>query len=325
MMFPTAVLSVSSNALSSCDVFSLPSHHSGLSSFALVEKNLNETDHPEGLTLGLSKLSDLEVTNDIINCNTALYAKADAMTSNFSIAATQDKPTVMASQIQREMEQLEAEQCHLKREKSTYIFPSEERFVAEPQNEECISQSEEDMEATQSQNKEGKSAADCEDDAAISKSEDEEEVTESQTDEVNSEEENRAKSQTEEEEEVVADSEIEEGAVDFQLAEEVVATSQSDEEGEAEQFPSDPAGNPQSEEEDYIANSQTEDENDGRQEEDGGEPGLKQLDDDKERISRRAHRSEAGLILPVIKAVGDYPDATEAGEGIKQYCLILCL
>eukprot|EP00064_Thunnus_orientalis_P006365 superscaffoldBa00000660_g6382 len=268
-------------------------------SVVLAEQGLSESTHFEGFTLGLTKLSEPDITTDIINCDTANYAQTDVMTSNFSIVATQDKPTVMASQLQREMgemeqeEQLEVEQSQLEREKSAYVFPTEEGAVVEPQDEDCQSQSE--KEGTEAQNEEGKHTADCQPEDAVAMFESED-VAESQTggrdDAAESEEdENGVESQTEEE-----------GAADSQTEEDVAPRSQSEEEEDAEECQSDqqdPAGNSPSEEEDVVADSQTQDENDGEQKD--------------EHISRRAYRSEGGLIMPVTRVEGDLPDSTEAG------------
>ncbi|XP_062298815.1 centromere protein T [Scomber scombrus] len=261
----------------------------GLDSIAPVERTLSETTHLEGFTLGQTKLSEPDLTIDIINCDTKNYDQTDGMTSNSSIVATQDKPTVMASQLQREMsdmeqeEQLEVEQSRLEKEKSADLFQTEEGSVAEPQDEECVSQSE----------KEG--TADCQPEDAIAMSESED-AAESQTNERDDtadseEEENRVESQTEEE-----------GAADSQTKEGVAPSSHTEEEEDAEESQSDqqdPAGNSLSEEEGGVADSQTEDENDGEQKD--------------EHISRRAHHSEGGLIMAVTEAEGDLADAKEAG------------
>ncbi|XP_053197950.1 centromere protein T [Scomber japonicus] len=261
----------------------------GLDRIAPVEWALGENTHLEGFTLGQTKLSEPDLTIDIINSDTANYAQTDGMTSNFSIVATQDKPTVMASQLQREMrdmeleEQLEVEQSQLEREKSVHLFQTEEGSVAEPQDEECVSKSE----------KEG--TADCqpEDAVAMSESEDAAESQTSERDDTaeSEEEENRVESQTEEE-----------GAADSQTEEGVEPSSHTEEEEDAEESQSDQqdrAGNSLSEEEGGVADSQTEDENDGEQKD--------------EHISRRAHHSEGGLIMAVTEAEGDLADATEAG------------
>ncbi|KAJ0015956.1 hypothetical protein NQD34_014246 [Periophthalmus magnuspinnatus] len=79
----------------------------------------------EGFTLGLSKISEPDITTDIVHCNTALYAQNDGFMSNYSTLGTQDKPTVMASQIQRDLrEQLDIPQ-------QPYSFQLEENTMAE--------------------------------------------------------------------------------------------------------------------------------------------------------------------------------------------------
>uniref|UniRef100_A0AAV2LAP7 CENP-T/Histone H4 histone fold domain-containing protein n=1 Tax=Knipowitschia caucasica TaxID=637954 RepID=A0AAV2LAP7_KNICA len=71
-------------------------------------------------SFGLSKISEPDITTDIFNCNTALYGQAEGL-PNFSTLATQEKATVMASQIQRALrEQLEVDQ-------EPYSFPTEEK------------------------------------------------------------------------------------------------------------------------------------------------------------------------------------------------------
>ncbi|KAK7919618.1 hypothetical protein WMY93_010902 [Mugilogobius chulae] len=81
---------------------------------------LSETTYSEGFTFGLSKISEPDITTDVVHCNTALYDQADGMMLNFSTLATQDKPTVMASQIQRDLkEQLDVDE-------EPYLFPTEE-------------------------------------------------------------------------------------------------------------------------------------------------------------------------------------------------------
>ncbi|KAM7370861.1 hypothetical protein PAMP_010375 [Pampus punctatissimus] len=260
-------------------------HMEGMGSVALEEWGLSETSHSEGFTLGLTKLGEPDITADIINCNTALYAQTDVMTSNLSITATQDKPTVMASQLQREMEQ--EEQLEVE---SAYVLPTEEGAMAEPQDEDCISHSQLEKATAEAQNEEGKLTADChlEDAVAMPESED---AAETQTRrDVYEEEENR-ESQTEVE-----------SAADSQTKDDVATLSQSEEEDDAEECQSDqqdPAVNSQFEEENSVAVSQIEDENDGKQKD--------------EHISRRAHRSEGGLIVPVTEAEGGLLDATEAG------------
>ncbi|XP_074476200.1 uncharacterized protein cenpt isoform X3 [Sebastes fasciatus] len=248
----------------------------GASSFVQVERGLGETAGSEGFTFSLSKLSEPDITTDILHCNTALYAQPDAMTSSFSIVANQDKPTVMASQLQqRQMEQedqMVAEQSKLGSEKSIHAFPAEEE--AEPLDEECVSQSEEDANAAEPQKEKEKSTA--EDVAFMSEEEEGIADTSVKDDAAESEEEeNRveahrkdkggADSHTEddaatrsqsEEEEAAADSQTEEGVVESQTEEECAVDLQTEESV---------AARSQSEEEEVAPDSQTEEE----QEEEG--------------------------------------------------------
>ncbi|XP_047183397.1 uncharacterized protein cenpt isoform X5 [Scophthalmus maximus] len=253
--------------------------------------NLNKTSFSEGVTLGLSLLSEPDITTDIVNCNTALYTQPDSMISSFSVVATQDKPTGMA------VSQTEGDAA-------------------------SRSQSEEEQVVIDSQT-EGEEGEDIE---AGSQAEEEEVALDSQTEEegaVDSQsgEDVEAGSQAEEEEEVAPDSqtvEEEEGAVDSQSEEDAEAGSQAEAQGDAEDYQSDqevPAAHSQSEEDQYVTESQTEDEHDGKQEEEEeeGEQASEQLEHYSEHISRRAHRSEGGLIMPVTEAEGYLPDATEAG------------
>ncbi|XP_073345925.1 uncharacterized protein cenpt isoform X2 [Pagrus major] len=339
-----------------------------------VERGHSETAFSEGFTMGFSKLSEPDITTDIVHCNTALYAQPDAMTSNFSIVATQDKPTVMASQLQRQMieeeELMEAEQNMPGEVGSLYLFPTEE-VVEELQIEESSSRSlsKDDSGMAESPKEEWKSAAhgQHEDAAAMLQPEREEEGTSERDDRAESEEdENRVESQTEEEneEDGLADSQTEEddeeGGVDSQPEEDVAAGSQSEEEEVAPESQTEDeeeeggATRSQSEEEEVVPDSQTEeesavdsqtqelgaveeegdvveyqsgqedpaeggsadsqaeDEHDGKPEEEDGEQASEQLEPDFEHISRRAHYSAGGVLL-VREAEGDLSDATEAG------------
>ncbi|KAM9817131.1 uncharacterized protein cenpt [Neosynchiropus ocellatus] len=108
-------------------------------------------------TLSLRDHSDMQVTHDIINCHTALYPHDDhAISSNLSIVATQDKPTVMASQLSRDL----GEEQRYMEEDANVRSQSEEDADARSQSEEEVevrspseednnarSQSEEDVDA----------------------------------------------------------------------------------------------------------------------------------------------------------------------------------
>ncbi|KAM6964684.1 uncharacterized protein cenpt [Tautogolabrus adspersus] len=378
-------------------------HMGGASSFMQEERGPSETAYSEGFTLGLSKLSEPDITTDILHCNTALYAQPDAMTSNYSIVATQDKPTVMASQLQRQMSEMEQkEPSELRKEKSMYAFPTEEEAVAEPQDEEYISESQETEGGSttngQAQDVAVTSKSEEEEDTAVShtgvrgdtgESEDEENVveaetqagaTDSQTEEEEEKEDGGVDSESEEDgttrsqsEEVPPDSQTkeekeEEDAVDSQIEDECADDAQHEEEeiqpdsDNQEEKDEDDAVDSQSdekeaavdslqEEEDADYESHQEDpaevsvsqfkpdddhdgeedgdeveevgdeveddgeeveEDDGDEVEDDGEQASEQLEGDVEHISRRAHRSGGGLIVPVAEAEGDLADGPEA-------------
>lgn len=365
-----------------------PSCHPGMSSFGPVEQGLGESTHSEGFTLGLSKLSEPDITADIVNCNTALYAQADAMTSNFSIIATQDKPTVVASQLQKDMremepeEQMEVEQSKLETDQLC-VFPTEDesekkeaRRTVYSKPEDVLAKSDGDEDVVQSRTGVSEDAAqfeDVEERAEVALNSELEQGVEAGS---QAEEEAEADSKTEEEEEEdeedVVDSNTDGGTADSQIEKGDDAGSQSEDENVAkdqtEEEEEDKRGveesqtgsqseegaeaSTQSEEEDVVLDSQTE-----KDEEDGGteyhtdevvaalpeedvsgqsernehvtksenendfeifsgeneEEASAQLKHDSELISRRAYRSEGGLIVPVTEAAEDFPNATFAG------------
>ncbi|KAM3592387.1 uncharacterized protein V6R79_017719 [Siganus canaliculatus] len=315
----------------------------GVSSF--VERGHSDTAFSEGLTLGFSKLSEPDITADIVHCNTALYAQPEAMTSTFCIGPTQDKSTVLASQLQRQIMEVELREGEQKN--SMYLFPAEEEEVAEPVDRERLTlsesendgdaaefekvekmsdghpnvaatlkpveeegsaesqmglkdctvelegegrveeQTERDAEDTQNNEDDEKQGFDPQpedDDAAISQSDEEEAAPGSQS--------------TEEEEEDAANSQTEElGAVDSQAEEhEDVAAYQSDQDNQTE-------GD--------VSNSQDEDERDAEMEQ-SGNPTPTQSEHDLEHISRRAHRSEGGVVPVADTTGGVVPESTEA-------------
>lgn len=365
-----------------------PSCHPGMSSFGPVEQGLGESTHSEGFTLGLSKLSEPDITADIVNCNTALYAQADAMTSNFSIIATQDKPTVVASQLQKDMremepeEQMEVEQSKLETDQLC-VFPTEDesekkeaRRTVYSKPEDVLAKSDGDEDVVQSRTGVSEDAAqfeDVEERAEVALNSELEQGVEAGS---QAEEEAEADSKTEEEEEEdeedVVDSNTDGGTADSQIEKGDDAGSQSEDENVAEdqteeeeedkrgveesqtgsQSEEGAEASTQSEEEDIVLDSQTE-----KDEEDGGteyhtdevvaalpeedvsgqsernehvtksenendfeifsgeneEEASAQLKHDSEHISRRAYRSEGGLIVPVTEAAEDFPNATFAG------------
>ncbi|KAM6897987.1 uncharacterized protein cenpt [Lycodopsis pacificus] len=249
----------------------------GVSSFVQEERGLSETADSEGFTLGLSKLGEPDITTDILHCNTALYAQPDAMTSSFSIIATQDKPTAMAG-------------SHTEDDIATRSQSEEEEAAADSQTEEEVVFQTEDEGAGESQMEEEQGGVDSrheEDVAARSQSEEEEAAADSQTEEEqggvdsqheedvaarsqSEEEEAAADSQTDEDGAVESQTEEEQGAVDSHTEEDVATRSQPEEEeaaadsqteeeqgGVDSQHEEDVAARSQSEEEEAAADSQT--------------------------------------------------------------------
>ncbi|XP_030019113.1 spore wall protein 2 [Sphaeramia orbicularis] len=306
-----------------------------------AEQGVSDSVHSEGFTLSLSKLSLPDITTDIVNCNTALYAQTDAVTSNFSTLATQDKSMVMASQLQREMEQ-----SQLDREKSIYVLPSEEGILTDslkecvstmseskkevladncqPEDAEVVSTSEEDEGMKKSQTREN-------DDPAESEQEENAAEPQAEQDDSQTEEDAAAGSQFEDEDFVEDTQAEEEGAVESQSEEDAAANSQSEKEEDAESDQEVPVTSLRSEEVDSVTDFQSKDDDDVRQVEGEEDQGSKQLEGNLEYIrgrghrsegrlrgnleyiSRRAHRSEGGLIIRVIGTEGVPPDTTETG------------
>ncbi|XP_028332373.1 centromere protein T isoform X2 [Gouania willdenowi] len=113
------------------------------------KQDLSDTTHCEGFTLGLSKLSEPDVTTDILHCNTALYPQPDAITSDLSVMATQDKLTVAASQIQKDLEEREESMRESEEELNKVQSQAEEEGdvpddVSQRENE-AVSRSEEEV------------------------------------------------------------------------------------------------------------------------------------------------------------------------------------
>ncbi|KAM4524142.1 uncharacterized protein cenpt [Odontesthes bonariensis] len=279
----------------------------GVSSSGLVERDLCETTHSEGFTLGLSKLSEPDITTDIVNSSTTLFDQPDAMTSNFSIVATQDKPTVMASQLQREMQEMEleeeVEQHKLGTDKSVQLFPSEEEAVAEFQKDECVSEAQLREDAVEA----GLQSEDVhdqqEDPRVMSKSEEEEDAADSQTgdtdvgvmseEEAQTEEEGAASSNPEEDVETCCVFGQEEVALDSQTEEEEEGSAESQSQESAPYFQSegDEAGS-QSEEEDVSPDSQTEEEEKSAAEEGAKPVEICQSEEEEVALSSQAEEEE---------------------------------
>ncbi|XP_047233272.1 centromere protein T [Girardinichthys multiradiatus] len=207
----------------------------------LQEQNLGEDTHFEGITLGLS---EPDITVDIMNCHTALYDQEDAINSNLSIIATQDKPTVMASQLQRHMQEIkeqEEEQSKMQREKPEAVLFSEDNDVTDPENDGVSdSRGKKDVDETKPGDTEADDHPDDHQDSAASlKSKEKEDAVASQTfdldvrveseePEAQTEEEVAADSQSEQDEDAVGPQEEDEGVNRFEIEEKVAADPQSE-------------------------------------------------------------------------------------------------
>ncbi|XP_028287066.1 centromere protein T isoform X2 [Parambassis ranga] len=302
----------------------------GASSFVQAQQDLAEVTNSEGFTLGLSKLSEPDITTDIVHCNTALYALPNATTSNFSIVATQDKPTIMASQIQRDMREKVEEtrmEGELGKEKSMYLFPNEEEDMARfPLQEEAdggetlkeearrrttMLKSEEkkdvaefltslrddktvsdEAEEKDAQSEDADNSHPVEDVEAGSQSEEQEFEPSSQTEEEKDEEEVAADSEFQDNTEAEAEEE-EDSAPDSQTEEEEEeAHSQSQEDVEAES---------QSNEDEDVATSQNGDESDGTMEEEEEKQALEQQEHVSEHMGHMLNAPNSALIMPVAE------------------------
>uniref|UniRef100_A0A3P9L5E3 CENP-T/Histone H4 histone fold domain-containing protein n=1 Tax=Oryzias latipes TaxID=8090 RepID=A0A3P9L5E3_ORYLA len=265
-------------------------HHSGL-----AEKTLGDTAHIEGFTLGLSKLGEPDITTDIVTCSTALYNQQDAMTSNFSMLANQDKSTVLASQLQREIEQSclrRGDSLHADAgEAEAVIKPEhieEEGFEAEGQSGESNNQSdsvpdfsEPEEAAAGSPTKQEFGAIQSEDVETSSQDEEEAAAPHSQTEE---EGERPTDSQTEEKGERPTDSQTEEEG-------ERPTDSQTEEEGER------PTDSQTEEEGERPTDPQTEEEGerptDPQTEEEGERPTDSQTEEDAAEASSSSEEEHA--------------------------------
>ncbi|XP_029383772.1 centromere protein T isoform X2 [Echeneis naucrates] len=296
----------------------------GVSSFAPKEGGRSET-FVEGFTLNLSEPAEPDITSDIVNCNTALYTQPDAMTSNIFNVATQDKPTVVASQLQAQLEdrtQIEAEQSQ-----SMYVFPTEK----EPQHEECVSaqHSENSVDAAKCQTEECKSTIDhlqsqklktgeegtLDHLPTFSKGEEGVGIDSLPEEDVGAElQSNVGGFETGSQTEV----EDEDGVVYSQYEQDADVRSQSEEEeiGEEDQSEQeDPAVRPLSEEDGDVAESQTKDRHDGTQDVEMSESESVQPEYDVEQIIRRVHRSEGRLIKAVTEAESGCSEGRSKAHG----------
>ncbi|XP_041828936.1 centromere protein T isoform X8 [Melanotaenia boesemani] len=245
-----------------------------VSSYNQKERDLSEMTYSEDFSLGLSKLEP-DITTDIVNCNTALYDLPDAMTSNISIVATQDKPTVMASQLQRGMQEIEQEE-EVELMNDQYVSEAqlqEDVDESEPQNKKPHDQQENAAVTSTSAEEEGSVRSQTVDTDVGTESEEVEAQTgDEAAADSDSEEAAEANDQFEgeqvaldsetEEEEGYAASQVEMGKADSQ-SDNVEAGSQSDEEevvlGSEAKEDEEEEGEEELQSEDVAADSQSED------------------------------------------------------------------
>ncbi|XP_041828929.1 centromere protein T isoform X2 [Melanotaenia boesemani] len=253
-----------------------------VSSYNQKERDLSEMTYSEDFSLGLSKLEP-DITTDIVNCNTALYDLPDAMTSNISIVATQDKPTVMASQLQRGMQEIEQEE-EVELMNDQYVSEAqlqEDVDESEPQNKKPHDQQENAAVTSTSAEEEGSVRSQTVDTDVGTESEEVEAQTgDEAAADSDSEEAAEANDQFEgeqvaldsetEEEEGYAASQVEMGKADSQ-SDNVEAGSQSDEEevvlGSEAKEDEEEEGEAELQSEDVAADSQSEDVEAGSQSE----------------------------------------------------------
>lgn len=256
----------------------------------------NDTAFPEEFTLGLSKFIEPDITTDVVNCNTALYAQHDP---SLLMVPTQDKPTVMASQLQRQIAEAEHEEDgHL-----CLLPPEETGLMSRNDLDAFKTEAAEKMEGTFD------IPTSVRDDEAKS-DEVEEPVVGSflvETQEGAEMEEPVVGSQTEGDEDEL---QPEEESQATSLSEEEPATgSQSEGAGSPKEDDRESEGEQESQE-DPSPDSQAEDEHDeapGEEDEEQTAPCAG------EHISRQAHRSEGG-VSPVREAGGDLADDSETGK-----------
>lgn len=249
----------------------------------------NDTVFPEDFTLGLSKFVEPDVSTDVVSCNTALYAQHEP---SLLMVPTQDKPTVMASQLQRQMAEAEHEEDgHMHQ-----FVPEETGLMSRNGLDAFRAEAAEEMEGTFD------IPATVRDDGA-------------KTDEVETQEgvkmeEPVVGSQTEETEEDENELQPEEEAQATSLSEGEAATGSQSEGAESQEENDRESEEEEEIPEDPLADSQAEDEHN----ETPGEEDEEQMSQcTEEHISQQAHRPDVG-VLPVEEAGGDSADDSERGK-----------
>lgn len=252
----------------------------------------NDTTFPGDFTFGLSKFVEPDITTDVVNCSTALYFQHG---SSLSMVPTQDKPTVMASQLQQQIPEAEHEgDGHF------HLFPTEETGVT----------SGNDMDAAEAKDIERTfdipttvrdDEAKTEEVEAQEGGEMEEPVVGLQTGEVEDESQPEAEDQ--------ATSWSEEAPATGSRSEGAGSQMENETDYEREEESS----------EDPSPDSQGEDEHDETQ---GEEDEQQKSQCAEEHIGRQAHRSEGGVV-PVGEAGESVDDSEKGKEGQDMSCLLL--
>lgn len=233
--------------------------------------------------MGLNKLTEPDITVDVVNCNTPLYPETDGIMSNCSTLKTQGKPTVVTSQLQRDMEE------HVKNNK-TYSLPTEEKTSVDSQDD--------DQTEPEDENTTGMSQSEQEQCVEKLQSSGIEDSSESDHEQPQSEE---ADSRTEDDAAATEGQTENQDEIDAQSADEV------SEKGES-------AVGQQRDQNVSVMSSRLEKEGSDSQTNDEDKDGERKQLDNLEYISQRAQCSESGLIMPITEIDGDLPDTTRAGK-----------
>ncbi|XP_029954355.1 centromere protein T isoform X2 [Salarias fasciatus] len=315
-----------------------------MNSLVSAERDLGETTNTEGVTLGLSKLSEPDLTMDIVNCNTALYPQPDATTSDASIVATQDKPTVTASRLELDIAQDSVMEAEPDENALEDLCPGGEEGIPEKQSDGRVSRSPGGDDKAQEEEAEGaargepeayfestseeKGVADSQTDEAANRVEEEEEAAEDDVDAGSQSDEERLVKDVQSEEKEEAD----EGAASSTSQEDAKeADPETEDDGDLPEDKLDSQSQDnvemESQEDENVTEPAEEEEEDGeadqhehRFEEDGAqiEDGLDGEDEEwrqpaAEHISRRSRHSQAALVVLDTESGEDMIDGEAAG------------
>ncbi|KAM4526305.1 uncharacterized protein cenpt [Fundulus diaphanus] len=285
-----------------------------VSSRRLSAQNMSEDANFEGITLGLSKLSETDAAVDIMNCHTTLYDPQGAVDSSLSILAAQDKATASTCQLQRELEEMQEERGEMGREKSVDVFSGEDGAATDLEKDECVpgSHGEDDVSKTESEDAAADGQPNDDHDSTVSsQSSKKEDADGFLTFEMG------VRDESEEEEAAVEPQAEDEGMDPSQTEEEAVADSQSEEEGVAAGAQTEDEDESESQAEDVVVQKSQCDVEEPQAAEDASglqtndeapqeeEWESEQLERDTRHVGHRTYRSEGRLVLPVPEALTD--------------------